>query len=102
MLAFKICVMTNLPSSEDRAPITIDTMDDFKRYGYSLAAYCDQCSRHHEFDIDELISNGHEQTSIVNFKPQCRECGNTAQKLVSPPRPAFTGYPNYPAQQSES
>ena len=94
--------MTNLPSSEDLAPITIDTMDDFKRYGYSLAAYCDQCSRHHEFDIEELISTAHGETSIVNFKPRCRDYGNPAQKLVSPPRPPFTGYPSYPSQQSES
>jgi len=84
-----------MPSNctQDKQPIVIDTMADFKRHGYSLATFCDECSRYHQFDIDELIANGHGQTSIVNIKPRCNECGKRAQKLVGPKRAIFDGYP---------
>jgi len=85
--------MKNLRPTATRAPISIDTIFDFKRYGYSLEAYCDRCFRHHEFNIDQLITIGHGETSIVNIKPRCSGCGDLAQKIVSPFRPKFTGYP---------
>jgi hypothetical protein len=80
-------------STQDKQPIVIDTMADFKRHGYSLATFCDECSRYHQFDIDELVANGHEETSILNIKPRCNECGRRTQKLVSPKRAIFGGYP---------
>ncbi len=85
--------MLNSPPFTARAPIRISTLEDFQRYGYSLAAFCDQCFRRHEFDIGELIAAGHGETSIVDLKPRCLDSGNPAQKLVSPPHLTFTGYP---------
>ena len=79
--------------NQDKQPIVIDTMADFKHHGYSLATFCDECSQYHQFDIDELIANGHGQTSILNFIPRCIEFGKRAQKLVSPKREIFDGYP---------
>jgi len=78
-----------------KKPIVIDTMEDFKTHGYTLAAFCDACSRHHEFDIEDLIAKGHGGTSITAIKPRCSTCGERAQKLVSPPRSVFDGYPKY-------
>jgi len=70
--------------TQDKQPIVIDTMAVFKHHGYSLATFCDECSRYHQFDIDELIANGHGQTSIVNIKPRCNECGKRAQNSLAP------------------
>ena len=79
----------------DKQPIIVDTMEDFKRFGYTLAAFCDVCFRHHEFDIEDLIAKGHGGTSVTAIKPRCSKCGERAQKLVSPSKPEFYGYPKY-------
>ena len=79
----------------DKQPIIVDTMDDFKAHGYTLAAFCDACSRHSELDIEDLIAKGHGGTSITAIKPRCSKCGERAQKLVSPRRSEFDGYPKY-------
>ena len=81
--------------SSDKQPIVVDTMEDFKRFGFTLAVFCDACTRYHEFNIDDLIAGGHGGTSITAIKPRCSRCGERAQKLVSPRRPEFTGYPNF-------
>ena len=73
----------------DKQPIIVDTMDDFQAHGYSLAAFCDGCFRHHEFDIEDLIAKGHGGTSITAIKPRCSKCGEPAQKLVSPRQQYF-------------
>ena len=78
-----------------KKPIVIDTMEDFKAYGHTLAAFCDACTRYREFNIDDLIAGGHGGTSITAIKPRCSQCGERAQKLVSPRRPEFDGYPQF-------
>ena len=79
----------------DKKLIVVDTMEDFKSHGFTLAAFCDACTRYHEFNIDDLIAGGHGGTSITAIKPRCSQCGERAQKLVSPRRPEFDGYPNF-------
>ena len=79
----------------DKQPIVIDTKEDFKAFGYTLATFCDACTRYHEFDIEDLIARGYGRTSITAIKPRCSKCGERAQKLVSPRRPVFDGYPKF-------
>ena len=81
--------------SSDKQPIVVDTMEDFKRFGFTLAVFCDACTRYHEFNIDDLIAGGHGGTSITAIKPRCSQCGERAQKLVSPRRSEFDGYPKF-------
>ena len=69
--------------TQGKHPIVIDTLADFKRHEYLFAAFCDECPRHHQFEINELIANSHGQTLILIIKPCCNEVGKRAQNLLA-------------------
>ncbi|SVE13078.1 uncharacterized protein METZ01_LOCUS465932 [marine metagenome] len=56
---------------------------DFKRHKYFFAAFCDECPRYHQFDINELIANSPGQILILIIKPCCNEVGKRAQNLLA-------------------
>ena len=72
--------------------LSLETLADLAEARYGLAAYCLNCNRWHDFDIEELVER-YGNRSIVKFKPRCSICGERAQMQVSPPMPRFEGYP---------
>ncbi len=72
--------------------ISLGTLADLAKARYGLAAYCLNCNRWHDFDIDELVGRIGNR-DIVRFKPRCSVCGERAEKQVTPPMPRFEGYP---------
>ena len=72
--------------------LSLETLADLAKARYGLAAYCLNCNRWHDFDIEEPVER-HGDCSIVSFKPIFSVCGERASKQVSPPMPRFEGYP---------
>ena len=72
--------------------LSLETLSDLAKARYGLAAYCLNCNRWHDLDIQELVEL-HGNRSIVKFKPICSGCDERAAKQVSPPMPRFEGYP---------
>ena len=72
--------------------LSLETLNDLAKARYGLAAYCLNCNRWHDFDIEQLVEL-HGNRSILKFKPTCSVCGERAEKQVSLPMPRFEGYP---------
>ena len=82
-------------------PITIRTIDDLARYGYTLALNCEPCHRWVVLDLEEMQAAGRGQQSYVEMKFRCSECGGKADKQLRSPmawpegQSPFTTSPSY-------
>lgn len=66
-------------------PISLATIADLARHGYSLSAYCWRCRRWHDVDLEEWCREGRGEHDIVALRFRCVMCGEEAAKQVRPP-----------------